>query len=502
MLDEIKVLQLGTEDWSRKYELPACLLFSFEVWEEEPPKKPYDLVFVDRGLEDEEVAYLQQATKAHALFVTEDVPMTEAMQEFFENRLGKRLKRAEMGTFLANEARNFYPEHYGEKFFFRNFGIAQGFSGSVTWNGNYSVRLDGDFGEALHQVAFWRNNIPVFQNQAIDFWLEYQSRGDVEIALSIVQFVQGSVDRVQQEWNFSEEELKSVITIDNALPTGSIFVSLLAKGSGSLEIIALHDRYSRRGWGTFLPGGERYVTSEREEFFCYFDPGDRKPPLNVFFSGWKTKQGFEGYQMMRRMKSPFLLISESRLEGGSFYIGSKEYESALENCIKEHMDRLGFSGEDVLMAGLSMGTFGAMYYGARLRPHALLLGKPLASIGQVAENETLLRPGGFPTSLDVLQFLEKGMDEASARALDERFWKRFDAADFGRTKFVISYMKEDDYDTDAYENLISHLSSSGVQIYGKGIHGRHNDETNAIVAWFSMQFGRILREDFGRGEKA
>ena len=48
------------------------------------------------------------------------------------------------------------------------------------------------------------------------------------------------------------------------------------------------------------------------------------------------------------------------------------------------------------------------------------------------------------------------------------------------------------------EQLISHLQSGGVQVYGKGIHGRHNDDTGAIVKWFVSQYYKILAEDFHR----
>ena len=48
------------------------------------------------------------------------------------------------------------------------------------------------------------------------------------------------------------------------------------------------------------------------------------------------------------------------------------------------------------------------------------------------------------------------------------------------------------------DTLLSHLASSGVQVYGKGLHGRHNDDTNGIVSWFVSQYDKILREDFGR----
>ena len=240
------------------------------------------------------------------------------------------------------------------------------------------------------------------------------------------------------------------------------------------------------------------MTSQKEEIFCYYDPGDYKPPLNVFFSGYKTRQGFEGYHFMQRLGCPFLLIAEPRLEGGSFYMGSAEYESLLKKCIAKYMRELNFSREQVIMAGISMGTTGALYYGCDIRPHAILLGKPLTNIGTIAENERLSRPGGFATSLDILQYLSGTEDDSAVDGLNQRFWGKFDRTDWSDTKFVVSYMIEDDYDGTAYEDMIAHLQSEGTQIYGKGIHGRHNDATGAIVSWFSGQYDQLLYEDFGR----
>lgn len=243
------------------------------------------------------------------------------------------------------------------------------------------------------------------------------------------------------------------------------------------------------------------MTSEREEIFCYFDPGDMKPPLNVYFSGYKTMEGFEGYHLIRNLGCPFLLVAETRLEGGSFYMGSEEYERVLCNAVRGYMVELGFGADEVIFSGLSMGTFGALYYGCDIGPHAVILGKPLASIGNVAVGEKRMRPGGFPTSLDVLMRLCGDTDEAAVERLNARFWNKFDAADWSRTKFIVSYMIEDDYDADAYASLIEHLRSDGAELYGKGIHGRHNDNTGGIVNWFVDQFDKILREDFGRKRK-
>ncbi len=502
MSEIIRVLQLGTENWKTKYELPDYVRLEYTEVFRNVPRTPYDIVFVDRELLDVELPLLHQATKAYTLFVTDKEVWNDGMQYYYDCKKGKRLLTEHIQSFLLHEVRNYFPKPYGEKFRSSSVAVAQGFSGNVSWDGNYSVNLEGDYGEEFSQIAYWRNNIPVFENQAIEFWLEYKKDPEVEIALAITQFRNGSVSMEQQQWYFTEKELEDVVVIDNSMESGPIFISLLAKGKGKLQIMALHDRYSRRGHGTFLPGGQRYVTSEREEIFYYFDPGDLKPPLNVYFSGYKTLQGFEGYYMMRKMGCPFLLIAEPRLEGGSFYMGSEEFETALKEILEKHRKELKFTREQVILSGLSMGTYGALYYGCDIRPHAMILGKPLASIGDVAENERLHRPGGFPTSLDVLQYLTGDTDAESVKKLNDRFWNKFEATDWGKSKFVVSYMIEDDYDSTAYNELISHVKTEGVQVYGKGIHGRHNDATGPIAGWFKSQYDKILREDFNRGVEA
>lgn len=498
MLETIRILQLGTEDWNGCYQLPEYVELTYTDLFKKAPKSPYDIVFVDRVLSKEEIKPLCEATKAHCLYVTEGLALNAGMKQYFASKKGKFIAKEMVQDFLLQEAKNYFPKPYGEKFRLGNVAVAQGFSGSVSWNGNYSIAFEGKYGEELNQIAYWRNNIPIFAGQAIDFWLEYKKDESVEIALMITQFRQGSISEIQQKWIFSEAELQNVVTVDNQMATGPVFATLLAKGSGKLQIIALHDRYSRRGHGTFLPGGERFVAANREEIFYYFDPGDMKPPLNVYFSGYKTLQGFEGYYMMRKMGCPFLLIAEPRLEGGSFYMGDEEYEKALADIILKHMEELGFTRNQVILSGLSMGTYGALYYGCDILPHAMILGKPLASIGDVAVNERLHRPGGFPTSLDVLNYIAGDTTEEAVERLNDRFWKKFDATDWGQSKFVVAYMMEDDYDMTAYDRLISHLKADGVQVYGKGIHGRHNDATGPIAGWFKSQYAEILNRDFSR----
>lgn len=493
-MKKIQVLLLQTEAYTPAKPLPSYIQLECSSFFTKTEKRGYDLVILNRTPFPEEQEPLYWATKAHALFVTEQADL-EQCRDYCESKLARKLQACRIDEFLCNYAKWFFHESYGEKYVPTNLAVSRNFKGEVCWNGSYSLKLTGDFGQSLNQVVFWRNNIPIEEEQVIDFWLEYTKTPGVEISLKAVLFASGSMCDVVATHEFSEEQLKKVVRI-KAPKRVFVFVSICAKGSGALEIIALHDRYSRGPYGHFLPGGERYVTSQREELFCYFDPGDRKPPLNVYFSGYKTREGFEGYNMMRAMGAPFLLISESRLEGGSFYIGTAEYESMLVSVLRKYMDKLGFEENQIILSGISMGSTGALYYGCDIRPHAVIVGKPLVNLGTIALNEKLTRPGGFPTSLDMLRVHGGGADRQAAQTLDSRFWQKFEATDWENTKLILSYMIEDDYDSEAYEEMVDALSTKDGQIYGRGLHGRHNDNTYGIVQWFVSQYRKILREDF------
>ena len=375
-MDEIRVLQLGDTDWNTIYTLADNVELTYVQEFTEKPEESYDVVFLDRTPSEDEILILQHVIKAYTLFVTERVELKGRVRWLYDCRCGQLLDTADVQDFLNRELRFYYAKPYGEKYDLKNLTLSGDFSGYVKWNGNHDVTLRGDFGKELKQIAFWRNYIPLFQNQVLDLWLEYKKDPGVSISLVIIQMAAGSLSQVINQWEFSEEDLEQIVRIEGNMGEGPIFASIRAKGSGELQIIALHDRYSRGTHGYFLPGGERFVTSEREEIFAYFEPGDMKPPLNVYFSGYKTAEGFEGYNLMRSMGCPFLLISEARLEGGSFYMGSDEYEKQLTDVIRKYMYALGFSSEQVILSGLSMGTYGALYYGCDILPHALLLGKP------------------------------------------------------------------------------------------------------------------------------
>ena len=499
-MNKISVLQVGNEDLSLTLHIPDFVDWNHVDDLKEATERSYDVCVLNRSVNEREARILLKKIRAYTMFVLDSVELNGWTKWIYKSRVGKIYSLNGLQEFMSDDIKLFFPSGYGEKFDALSLSISQNFGGSISWDGYNGVLLNGEYGDDFYQIAYWRMNVPLFNEQVIDFWLEYEKDPSVNIQLKFEQFQAGSVSTVQNRWVFSEEDLKSVISIENKKMDGPIFASLLAKGQGKLRITNLHDRHSRKSYGVFFPGGERYVTSKREELFMYFDPGDMKPPLNVYFSGWKKQESFEGYNMMKKMRAPFLLVTDVRLTGGAFYLGDKEYENLIVSGIQDCLKQLGFDNSQLILSGLSMGTFGALYNGCKLRPHAILLGKPLASLGDMANNERISRPGGFPTSLDVLVKNYGDMSEKSIDALNHRFWDLFDQTDWSQTKFIVSYMLEDDYDMTAYNRLISHIDDIGVEIIGKGVHGRHNDDTYSIVAWFKNQYEGILKSDFGRGD--
>lgn len=493
----IRALQLGGEDCSQRFELTADVSWSFEPELAEADRE-YDVALVGRPLSVREASWLERHVRAHCLLVADDLPLDGPMDHLVRSRRARLVSRADVPGFIERGLRNYFSKPYGEKFAPNTLTVSPGFRGAVGWNGGTELVLEGSFGEGMRQAAFWRGNLPLEPGQALDLWLEYEKDGDVEVQLEVVRFARGSISSVRDVLTFSEDDLAEPVTVDNDGDALSLFVSLNARGEGALRIRALHDRHSRRGAGAFLPGGRRWVTPGREELFTYFDPGDLRPPLCVYFSGYKTMEGFEGYYMMRRMGCPFLLVTDARLEGGDFYLGGADYESLVLSAIREACQGLGISERDVVLSGLSMGTFAALYYATMVPCANVIVGKPLLSLGNVAANERLKRPAVFPTSLDVLWKECGSLDGDAVARLNRRFWDRFDETDWsGRTIFA-AYMIEDDYDEDAYPRLLSHVRGAGARVVGKGLHGRHNDDTAGVVAWFKAQYRRVLRE-YGRG---
>lgn len=353
----------------------------------------------------------------------------------------------------------------------------------------------------LTQVIRVRMTMALPPNMNMELYPEVGFEGEGQIVFKItILNEQGSkvmksyeLSDISEGLQFRTEEVSTIM-----------FVSIFLKGEvTSFKLRNIHIRRIRPNHGTYMVNSKLITDNDSNgQIAIYFDSGDRKPPLNVYFSGWRTAEGFEGGGMMTNIGkgSPYLLIADERLEGGAFYVGNSVFEKKVINEIRTYMKILHFSNEQLILSGISMGTTAALYYAATLEPAAVIVGKPLIHLGNMAYKERLERPYGFSTSLDLLLLNEHRTDNRAQNNFDNKFWEMFKKGNFKNTIFAIAFMYQDDYDNKAFKELFSFLKSKYPfsRILYKGLTGRHNDDTPGITNWFIMQYQKILETKFNR----
>ena len=391
-----------------------------------------------------------------------------------------------------------FPGQYGDKVSPKYCIVSPSFEGEAHYEGNKALALSGDFGKEMTPILSWQKHLFYDEGKVIQIWPEFTVTGNVEVEFVFRLITQGTADTFVEEYVRHHTEWDAPLEIPRRTHDAYIIISARAKGQGTFHMGAVHKRWSRLDLGQFILGGKRFSDINHDEFIYYFNPGDMKPPLNVYFSGYRPAEGFEGYFMMNRFNAPFILIGDPRIEGGAFYLGSETFEQAIKNVIQDGLDYLGFNRNELILSGLSMGSFGALYYGAQLNPAGIVVGKPLINVGTIAQNMPLQRPEDFGTALDVLLKNEDGLEVSHIEHLNRKFWDKIENADFSRTTFAIAYMEQDDYDMHAFKMLLPVMTRQHARVMSRGVPGRHNDDSPTITSWFVNFYNIILESQFGR----
>ncbi|MCR8968375.1 accessory Sec system protein Asp2 [Facklamia sp. 7083-14-GEN3] len=508
MVKKINVLQIGFIEW----ELPIGQWHLFDwnfvmlpidknVIEEAVAGKSFDLVIIEGQVADGMLEILSKCTEPYRLWV--DSSTLKEASQLYENYLKRKVAICkdfnDKQSIFDEILHSYFHRQYGEKLKNHAMKVSPNFKGKQFFYGNNSLFLAGDFSNDYQQIITWKQFIRKDDYRNIDLWLEFTCDKEVQVYLKVFEWESQSGKMLNQfEFDLDDARLKTVRSSKYSEVT-YLSVSLMAKGHGKLSVGALHWRHSRENQSTLIPGGKRYFDQNREEILYYFSPGNLKPPLNIYFSGYRPAEGFEGYGMMKGLKHPYLLLSDPRVEGGSFYIGSKEYEEGVLAIIKEHIELLGFSNHQTIFSGLSMGTFGALYYGSQFSPYAIIIGKPIIYLSYVAERIVLERPDEFYTILDVALKNKYRLENSQVKDLDRILMQKIKAADLSQTTLAIAYMLHDDYDDRALSSLLMGLQDQNTHIISRGFEGRHNDNSPAINRWFLSQYRRLLKESYGRG---
>ena len=509
MVRKIKVLQIGQVN-----QMPATLPLGMQ-WEwlsfaqlahatpqavkAQFPKK-FEIVLIELTNEVIDWHLLDSVVEPYRVFywhTKEEEAFSIPLANWLKSKMAKSFELAELDERLNVWSKTLFAKQaYGAGIDLRSIVVNPTLQSQTRYEGNHYVCVSAQSPKFLPLLS-WSRNLSVNANEPLEIWLKHEVEGTCELRLKCVKFYRGATTQViESEYLYlTSPQMPLIIASDSDL---TIALSLEMKGQAMVKVGKLHYRESRLDLGVFLPGGKKVSDSVGDEIIYYFHPGDLKPPLNVYFSGYRSLEGFEGYFMMEQLGTPFLLIGDPRLEGGAFYMGTPEYERLMLEIIRKHLDYLGFTSQQLVLSGLSMGTYGALYYGAQLEPAAIIVGKPLANIGSIALNGMLTRPTEFYTGFDVVYALTQEMTKASAERLNQRFWEVFERADFDQTLFAIAYMEQDDYDTTAYYDVLERLADSRAQVRSKGFVGRHNDDSAGIFDWFYKQYQLILQDKFKR----
>ena len=511
MSKDYKILQIGIDNWAHHYEIPENMDWYYfcpnsplalrKMMEMESITSFHIILIEDAQYLADLLPFIHHIEPYTLFYNKEFKPTDLAILDLLKTRCAQAIDFSDPQQLVNDLSTSLFGGGYGDKLFPSTIQIHSSFRGTISYQGLDDVSLEGNFGDDFQQIAYWPDNFIVYKNFPIELWLEFEKQGNCEFRFVIRKIWSGGVDNFFEEEVYSEVDLQKAIVVDSKEEDFFITVSVEARGRGSLKLGNLHQRWSRKQFGKFFLGGNILHDKIRDEINYFFHPGDFKPPLAVYFAGYRPAEGFEGYRMMKNLGCPFLLFSDPRLEGGAFYLGSEELEEKIKDTIRYYLQYLGLTHKDLILSGLSMGTFPALYYGAFFEPRAVIVGKPLANLGTIARRGRLDAPGVFNTSFDVLKHQTGGVSYQHMDDLDRRFWNVFKKADFTQTTFGLSYMKDEDMDSRAYDQLVEHLCYTGAKILSKGTSGRHNDDTATNVAWFLHFYSMVLDSEFGRGDK-
>lgn len=377
--------------------------------------------------------------------------------------------------------------------------LSRDYLGAACLKGRYELHMEGNFGPAYRSVLSWKRCVCLEPDKEMTFWPEFRKSSELQLRFCLY-LREGDEAGNEKAERLEADNPAEPVVIPAGRSRRNLVITLQLKGEGELTLGALHLREKISNGAAFLAGSLRRADENREELFSYFNPMDRKAPLTVYFSGRRPQEGFDGVELMWEKRMPFLLLADPRCGGGCSFLGSAEYEEIVEQRIRDAMEQLNLPPDQVMMIGSSLGATAALYYGALIHPGAMVLGRPVVTLGTVAERERIRRPGGFPASLDLLQKLTGHVDETSAQELNQRIWRRIDDGDFAGTEMAIGYMEEDDYDPKAYLELLHHLRGQQCLVYGKSFSGRHNDNQEQVLEWLRLQYDRLLEERYGRGK--
>lgn len=495
-MSNISVLQIGSDDWTPKMQskdidwqytsildLPTMLAFQ---------KDPYVLeqsyvVLTDDVLDSTLLSsqldawpplrtlyFAHEVTpefqsvldERRAFFIQENTP--EAITKCFQNDLSSE----QIGFSTRFSESQFLPLP-SEGIHFKR-------------EGRFSVQYSGNFGLEWQQIGTLQTYETDFTStQANLVWLDYSQTGSVEVQVQFVFYKDNDIQTIQV---IEGAALRELTTVGGLQDYQAYQILVFARGEGLIDLHALHQRRSRHGLGMLLPGDDWQLTTENEEILSYFNPGDRQAPLIVNFSGLRLHgDAFEMKTSLDELGTPYLLFTDSRIQGGAFDIGTPVYQQAVIDMIKKAMATLNLKPEDVILTGGSMGSFPALYYAADIKPSTVMIAKPILNLGTFTSQAEFAQLFNQDWILDVRRYLVGRMNPEDTEELDQRLWQHIQNVDWSKIKISLFTMSQDEYDGNSLLQLNDFFTAQQATVTHVTAVGSHTDKIPEMISFFMTE---------------
>lgn len=465
----------------------------------------FDGLIILDFLDSEQINNISTFAKAHCAFWCDDVLPSTNSKEYneyywFEKKYICNIFKREDFSYIINNAFNiFHPDNNGGSYGNTYFQLNNKLKNNYIIKGENEVEFFGYFGTTFQQCLSCTIKFAREYSDGIEAFPEFDIKGDIALKYEIYEINNDSDKMTLAKSEIVNCNNYSISVKNNNKQIKNWYISVSIKGNGNAIIRQIQVYALRDNFGKYSLRASFLQKENKDPVLAYFNPGNLKPPLIVYFSGYHTSKGIEAFNLINSLKCPFIIFSDCRAEGGQFYIGDKSFNSYITKYIKSKLDYLQFSNKQAIFSGLSMGTTGALFYGSIISPYAILCGKPVCNIGTVAMQEKIYRNNVFPTSLDYYNYISDLYNCLNEQDVNDVFWNQFRKIQNNKTIISLTCMQQDDYDINACKDIEEILyKKNKIVLYKKMLKGRHNDKTQDVIAWWKTQIYKILSTDFNR----
>lgn len=502
MQNKISILQIGSDNWSNQlsnrfdwHYTTISNLPDFLIKQTDPYRLEQDYVLltdahIDSTLLTEQI---RDWPAYRVIYLTQDV--STALKDILTERRAFYFEDTKPDAIATRIICDLYLGQQGFNTTFSESQFIPRYQPTIHFQrqGRFSAQFSGDLGEQWQQLGtlltFPTDFTPHQDNVT---WLEYEATDTATVALKFLFF--DANDTLIDTQMISGADLRTLSTVGGLADYHHYQILVLGMGNGTLDLNVLHQYRSRHGLGHLLPGSDWQLTSENEEILSYFNPGDRQKPLVVYFSDMDRHAiHFDMVSQLNELGMPYLIFTDSRLQGGAFHIGSAEYEKTILAIIKSKMLDLGLTNKDIILSGCGMGSYPAIYYASDINPAALIIAKPIVNLGTLSEDKEFPHQFNQDWTLDLRRYLAGQMSKGDTAAINNKLWHHIIDAPWSTIPIALFSMDQDDYDGKSLPELLHFLTEQHTPLKHVVQHGGHTEKIPEMLQFMNSML--VLMRD-------